>query len=207
MFNFFLELGNKVLLVFSFHFLQVDVALKLLVVKLALLYSGTLLFDFEGKLVGFYLILGLQIVQSAALLYYTLVSLSLLLINVLNPSLTRIYAHFSFVKGAQEVTSDSVDMEFCLTDKASSAEILALILLIHLGKGKSLVDALYATELCTELTLGRLLFRPISLRFATHVAVFSCYKRLLNLLTLGLQACYIDIAHSEEWILRIKRES
>ena len=75
MFNFFLELGDEILLVLSLHALEVNMALELLVIELTLLYFGALLVDLEGKLLGFDCILRFQIVETTALLNNSLVSL------------------------------------------------------------------------------------------------------------------------------------
>ena len=98
-------------------------------------------------------------------------------------------------------------MQFGLADETGNAEILALVLLIHLGKGKGLVDALDAAEVSTELALNCLLLRPVSFGLAADVTVFCSHERWLNLLTLGLQTCGIYIALSEQRILSVERES
>ena len=62
MLDFFFKLSDQVLFVISLHVLQIDVTLKLLIVKFTLFDFGTLLIYLKLQLVGFYLVFRLHLV-------------------------------------------------------------------------------------------------------------------------------------------------
>lgn len=203
--NLLLQLRDLDILRLALHPAQVNSSLDLGIVLFTLLNPVLLLRDAERQLVSLEFVLSDLLVQTSALLSYTLISLRLLLRDLLYTPLTSLDSKLGFRERSQYVRRNRVDVQLGLARQAHNAVVLLPILRVQLRERKDLEDTVCASEGRTELALCDLFAFELGLGLATHSTSVLRHERRLQLHTLRFECLLVDVTERKYVLLSVKR--
>lgn len=201
--NLLLKLLDLVIFVLFLHPTQINVALNLWIVFLALGNSGLLLRNLELDWVWLERVFVNLFLKSPFLQRDIVFSDRLIISHLLDPSLASFSSILSLRQSPQYVTSDSVNVQLGLARHAAHSKVACLILRVKLREGERLQHAIWAAVGSTEFALGDLFLERI-LGFATHTTIILLHKRIFDFLALSFLATWIWLKEREDGILCVK---